>query len=121
MSAPINRVMLYANDVSRTCTFYSRHFGFVAGEEEDGLVELRHPRGGLVLLVQRAAKSLRLSQARVKLVFDVEQLDAFKARALTQGLEFGPTHQARGYAFANAKDPDGNGISISSRALRPAD
>jgi predicted enzyme related to lactoylglutathione lyase len=26
---------------------------------------------------------------------------------------------ANGYAFANAKDPDGNNIAISSRAFRP--
>ncbi|HEX8049272.1 MAG TPA: VOC family protein, partial [Rhizobium sp.] len=29
-----------------------------------------------------------------------------------------PLHQADGYVFANAKDPSGNPIAISSRAFR---
>jgi hypothetical protein len=35
------------------------------------------------------------------------------------GLEFGSTHHdhANGYCFANAKDPDGNSISVSSRGF----
>jgi hypothetical protein len=43
-----------------------------------------------------------------------------QAHAATQGLKFGATHQANGYAFANAKDPDKNTVSISSRAFRAA-
>jgi hypothetical protein len=35
------------------------------------------------------------------------------------GLKFGATHRADGYSFANAKDPDRNSVSISSRAFRP--
>ena len=118
MSAPSTRVMLYASDPGKTCVFYERHFGFVIGEEDQGVVELHHPHGGLILLVHRAAKSLKSNQARVKLVFDVENLQAFRSRALDNGLEFGPIHEARGYGFANSKDPDGNGVSISSRAFR---
>jgi len=30
----------------------------------------------------------------------------------------GAVHQANGYSFANAKDPDKNSISISSRSFR---
>ena len=118
MSAPSTRVMLYANDPAKTCAFYERHFGFIASAEDQGVVELHHPRGGLILLVHRAAKSLKGNQARVKLVFDVENLQAFRSRALTHALEFGPIHDAQGYGFANSKDPDGNGVSISSRAFR---
>lgn len=119
MSAPSSQVMLYANDPVKTCAFYERHFGFMPSEESQGVVELHHPRGGLILLVHRAAKSLKGNQARVKLVFDVENLEAFRSRALVNGLEFGPIHQAQGYGFANSKDPDGNGVSISSRVYRP--
>jgi len=52
------------------------------------------------------------------LVFAVEDVEAFKAKSAALGLAFGSTHQANGYAFANAKDPDKNSISISSRAYR---
>ncbi|UCJ14659.1 VOC family protein [Pseudomonas sp. MM211] len=118
MSAPSTRVMLYANDPGKTCAFYERHFGFVSSAEDQGVIELHHPRGGLILLVHRAAVSLKGNQARVKLVFDVENLEAFRSRALSNGLEFGPIHQGEGYGFANSKGPDGNGVSISSRAFR---
>ena len=33
----------------------------------------------------------------------------------------GAIHQANGYQFANAKDPDKNSVSISSRAFRSGD
>ena len=33
------------------------------------------------------------------------------------GLAFGPVHEAPGHCFANAKDPAGNAISISSRGM----
>ena len=35
-----------------------------------------------------------------------------------KGLLFGSTHLGNGYAFANAKDPDGSSVSISSWAHR---
>jgi hypothetical protein len=38
--------------------------------------------------------------------------------AANKGLKFGAIHQANGYQFANAKDPDHNSVSISSRAFR---
>jgi hypothetical protein len=73
---------------------------------------------GLVILVHQAAKSVKLGQAALKLVFAVEDVDAFKAKSTELGLTFGSTHQANGYVFANAKDPDNNSVSISSRAYR---
>ncbi len=79
---------------------------------------MRATSSGARIVLHRAAKSLKLGQVAVKLVFDVADIDAFKARAATQGLLFGSTHQANGYAFANAKDPDKNSVSISSRAFR---
>jgi hypothetical protein len=54
----------------------------------------------------------------VKLVFDVEEVAEFAKCAAARGLKFSSIRQADGYAFANAKDPDGNSISISSRAFR---
>ena len=56
-------------------------------------------------------------QTLVKLVFDVEDVDAFCAASKANGLEFGTIHRADGYNFANAKDPAKNSISVSSRAF----
>ena len=40
------------------------------------------------------------------------------ARAAEQGLDFGAIHKGDGYLFANARDPAGNSVSVSSRAFR---
>jgi hypothetical protein len=54
----------------------------------------------------------------VKLSFHVEDVAAFIELAAKRGLKFGAVHEASGYCFANAKDPDKNSVSISSRAFR---
>jgi len=54
-------------------------------------------------------------------VKDIEKVPAFKKAAVSRGLKFGPVHVVRngpGHAFANAKDPAGNSISISSRGIK---
>ena len=57
-------------------------------------------------------------QTIAKLIFDVPDVGAFCTRAAEHGLPFGAVHKADGYVFANARDPAGNAISISSRAYR---
>jgi catechol 2,3-dioxygenase-like lactoylglutathione lyase family enzyme len=97
MAPVLNSLILYAPDMQRTAAFYQTYFGFATtGEVVEGLIELTAPEGGTTLLVHQAAKE---NSARL-------------------GLEFGSTNQANGYAFANAKDPDGNSVCISSRAYR---
>lgn len=71
-------------------------------------------------MIHPAGKAQKMGQSLVKMVFDVEDVAAFCARCAGEGLEFGPLHQADGYVFANAKDPCGNSISVSSRAFRPS-
>ncbi len=118
MHPSLNRIILYVRNVQETCDFYQRHFGFVSERDADErVVELRSANGGAILMVHLAAKSVKTGQVTVKLVFDIEDVDGFKEKCLTQGLKFGATHKADGYTFANAKDPDGNSISISSRAF----
>lgn len=115
----LGTVMLYARDMQHSADFYRTHFGLeTTGQVVEGLIELNAPQGGASILIHQAAKSVKLGQAGVKLCFHVPDVEAFKAQALAQDLAFGPTHQANGYAFANAKDPDGNAVSISSRAFR---
>ncbi len=119
---PINRIILYAQDVEAVIDFYERHFGFTAAREAgDRIVELIDPDGGANLMIHPAAKGQRSGQSLVKLVFDVADVKAFCDSRAQEGLEFGPIHQADGYVFANAKDPSKNPISVSSRAFRKAD
>jgi predicted enzyme related to lactoylglutathione lyase len=103
----------------KTAAFYSTHFGFnTTGEISEGLIELHAPSGGASILIHHAAKSVKLGQAGVKLSFHVPDVAAFATQAATKGLKFGSVHQANGYSFANAKDPDKNSVCISSRAFR---
>lgn len=119
MPSPLGSVLIYARDVQRTAEFYLRHFDFVGSTDVvEGLIVLRPSAGGAGITVHQAAKSSKLGQVGVKLVFDVDDVEAFKGRSAANGLTFGATHQADGYVFANAKDPDKNSISISSRAFR---
>jgi len=119
MNAPLGTVIIYARDMQKSATFYSRHFGFqTSGEIIEGLIELKATGGGAGILIHQAAKSVKLGQVGVKLSFHVEDVVAFAEKAAGEGLKFGPVHQANGYAFANAKDPDNNSVSISSRAFR---
>lgn len=118
---PLSRVILYARDVEATVAFYERHFGFqVKRLPGDRIVELVAAEAGANIMVHAAAKSVKTGQVTVKLVFDVEDVAAFSARSAANGLTFGPEHQADGYSFANAKDPSGNNIQVSSRAFRKA-
>ena len=116
MNSPLGTVVIYARDMKKTAAFYSEHFGFeTTGEIVDGLIELQAKNGGAGILIHQAAKSVKLGQVGVKLSFHVPDVAAFAAKS---GLKFGAIHQANGYKFANAKDPDKNSVSISSRAFR---
>jgi predicted enzyme related to lactoylglutathione lyase len=119
MNSPLGTVIIYARDMKKTAAFYSGHFGFrTTGEVSEGLIELEATNGGAGILIHQAAKSVKLGQVGVKLSFHVPDVAAFIAVAAKNGLKFGAVHEANGYQFANAKDPDKNSVSISSRAFR---
>jgi predicted enzyme related to lactoylglutathione lyase len=119
MESPLGTVILYARDMKKSADFYARHFGFITtGEVSEGLIELRAPLAGAGILIHQAAKSVKLGQVGVKLVFHVKDVAAYVAEAAARGLKFGAIHEANGYSFANAKDPDKNSVSVSSRAHR---
>jgi predicted enzyme related to lactoylglutathione lyase len=119
MQPCLNRIMIYARDMQKTAMFYETFFGFHAKSDDDGgIIELSSPHGGAIIMIHQAATSVKLGQVGVKLVFDVEDVEAFKKKSAKLGLKFGSTHQADTYSFANAKDPDKNSVSISSRAFR---
>ena len=115
-SPPLVRVILYVRDMEKSAAFYERHFGFQRIDAGvDDLIHLESPSNGLGLMILQAAKSVKLAQAGVKLVFQVEDIEGFKAKSAKAGLKFGATHSGPNYAFANAKDPSGNSVQISSR------
>ena len=121
MPLPLNRIVLYARDVEATVAFYEKHFGFqVLRLPGDRIVELVARSGGANIMVHAAAKGVRTGQVTVKLVFDVEDVSGFCQTSAGNGLIFGAEHQADGYSYANAKDPCGNNITVSSRAFRKA-
>ena len=116
---PLNRLVIYARNVEDMARFYERHFGFTAVRlPGDRIVELVAQDGGANIMLHPAAKGQRSGQSSVKLVFDVEDVEAFCAKRASSGLAFGPVHKTDGYLFANAKDPDQNSIQVSSRAFR---
>jgi predicted enzyme related to lactoylglutathione lyase len=119
MESPLGTVIIYARDMQKTAAFYSQHFGLqTTGQVIEGLIELRATNGGAGILIHQAAKSVKLGQVGVKLSFHVESVASFAQAAAQSGLKFGAIHEANGYQYANAKDPDKNSISISSRAFR---
>ncbi len=111
----LGRVVIYAKDIEAMVVFYTQTFGFeVLRDPADRIVELRHPEGGAVINLHPAAKSQKMGQVLVKLVFDVQDVEAFVA----QHSGFGSIHRVSGYEFANGKDPSGNNVSVSSRAFK---
>jgi predicted enzyme related to lactoylglutathione lyase len=113
----IARVILYVRDIAKVAAFYERFFDMkpLPGATH-GWLELACSSGGCTIALHRAAKSQK-SGAAMKLVFAVKDVPAFVQAQEKEGLKFGVIHRADGFEFANAKDPAGNSISVSSRAI----
>ncbi|OTG94694.1 VOC family protein [Acinetobacter sp. ANC 3832] len=120
MNSPhLNTIMIYAKNMKNTAEFYQKYFAFQGSSDViEGLIELNQTNGSIQLLIHQAAKSIKMGQANIKLIFSVENIDIYKQESADRGLVFGATHQANGYQFSNTKDPDGNSVSISSRVYR---
>jgi predicted enzyme related to lactoylglutathione lyase len=116
----VSRVILYVKDVARVAAFYQQHFGMkpLPGSEE-GWVELSSGKRGCNIALHKAASS-RKSGAAIKIAFGVSNVRQFIAEREAEGLRFGPIHSPGEFEFANAKDPAGNSIQISSRGFKPA-
>lgn len=80
LALPLNRVVLYVRNIEVAVAFYERHFSFKTyREQDDRIVELINPAGGASLMLHLAAKGQKTGQSTVKLVFDVEDVEAFAA------------------------------------------
>ena len=114
----VSRILLYVRDPQKIADFYVKHFAFVQKPQvHDDLIEVTLPEGAFSLLLHQASKGQRLGQSCVKLVFDVEDIEAYKRESEKKGLKFGVTYKGEGYEFANARDPAKNPIQISRRAF----
>lgn len=118
VAAPLGRLVIYTKDIEAMVAFYCRFFGYTERRQEgDRIVELMPAGAGAALLLHPAGQRQKMGQPLVKLVFDVSDVPAFCAKAAADGLQFARIYNADGYQFANAKDPSGNSVSVSSRAF----
>jgi len=118
MHAVLGRLVIYTKDTDAMVAFYTQHFGYSVRQlEGDRIVELVPAGAGAALMLHPAGQRQKMGQPLVKLVFDVEDVPAFCAQSAKAGLVFARIHKADGYVFANAKDPSGNSVSVSSRAF----
>jgi predicted enzyme related to lactoylglutathione lyase len=117
MKATISRVILFVCDVPRVAAFYEKHFGLEPlDRSEKGWLELA--AGGCNLALHASPISSReRGRSPAKIVFAVADVHAAKRHFAAAGLKFGKVHEVGGFAFANARDPEGNPIQISSRGL----
>ena len=119
---PLARLTLYTRKMGEMVAFYGHHFGYTAwGAPDDRIVELRPPGAGVVLNLHPMAKGQKPGQVLVKLGFEVDDVEAFVAHAAKNGLIFGKPFKGDGYLFANARDPAGNSISVTSRGAADPD
>ena len=111
--------LIYTKDTAAMAAFYHQNFGFTALQEQgDRIVELLPSDSGPSIMLHPLAHGRKDSQTLVKLIFGVRDVAGFCTRARQNNLVFGPVHKANGYEFANAKDPDGHPIQVSSRIYR---
>jgi predicted enzyme related to lactoylglutathione lyase len=116
MQAAVSRVILYVKDVRTVSAFYQRHFAMTPlPGATDEWMELSGGAGCNIAL-HKAAKSQK-SGAAIKISFGVADVAQFKRVEEAKGLVFGPIHDLGEFSFANAKDPAGNSIQISSRGV----
>lgn len=113
----ITRVILYVKTIPKVAEFYQQFFSMrpLPGATADWL-ELTDSTGGCSVALHKASITQK-SGAAMKLVFGVADVRTFKNIKEGQGMKFGIVHEVDGVVFANAKDPAGNSIQISTRGL----
>ena len=113
----ITRIILYVKNIPRVAAFYQQFFNMTPlPGASDGWMELASSTEGCTIALHQASVGQK-SGAAMKIVFGVADVEAFKKEKEKQGLKFSVIHRVAGIEFANAKDPAGNSIQISSRGL----
>lgn len=86
MSPSINRIVIYTKNIGKMAAFYERFFDFMPlTTEGERVIELQPRNGGTSLMLLPAARSVKEGQVCVKLVFDVEEVELFRAQAAHKG------------------------------------
>jgi len=117
LAPAITRIILYVRNIPKVAEFYQRHFAMKPlPSEAKGWMELTSDGGGCNIALHQAAVTQK-SGAAMKVVFGVANVRKFKLEREKEGLKFGPIHDQGEFQFANAKDPAGNSVSISSRGM----
>ena len=117
----ISRIILYVKDIPKVAAFYQRYFNmYPLPGASDGWLELASSHDSCTIALHKAAAKQK-SGAAIKLVFGVANVKGFKEAKEKDGLQFGVIHSTDGIEFANAKDPAGNSIQISSRGVKASD
>lgn len=113
----INSVFFYVADIRQTRRFYEEVLGLGAPVvDTPAWVEYAPQRGSHFAL--HAADPARLTETdrsggRVKLSFEVDDLDAFAARCAEHGVRIdAPPAEAHGFRFLEICDPEGNVIRL---------
>jgi catechol 2,3-dioxygenase-like lactoylglutathione lyase family enzyme len=115
---PLARIILYVRDIEKVAAFYRKHFGLKPfGAAEDGWLEIGSPNGSCSIALHQAAASQKRG-SEIKIVFGVKDVRKFRAEREAAGLKFGVVHKSEGHEFANARDPAGNSIQVSSRGIK---
>jgi predicted enzyme related to lactoylglutathione lyase len=105
-------------DIPKVAHFYQRHFGLKPlPSQSQGWMELTGHAGGCNIALHQASSAQKRG-AEIKIVFGVADVRKFKREREADGLKFGPIHATEDFEFANAKDPAGNSVQISSRGLK---
>jgi catechol 2,3-dioxygenase-like lactoylglutathione lyase family enzyme len=119
MTARISRIILFVRDIPVVAAFYQRHFGLHPVDTgEKGWLELSAAGGSNLALHQATTTSRDRGRSPTKIVFEMRDIHAAVSEFRAQGLKFGKVHEVNGFAFANARDPEGNPIQISSRGVK---
>lgn len=79
---------------------------------------MNSPLGSIVIYARDMQKTARFYSEHFGLETTGEVVEGLIELRAAQGGAGILIHQANGYQFANAKDPDKNSVSISSRAFR---
>lgn len=119
--------VLYARDMDRVATFYSKVLGLEPADRDDEHVVLESPGFQLVVLRSRAQASaapvagpaVRRAEAAIKLVFFVPSIAQVRTSAEAHGgVLNGPEREWRfdGWTVCDGLDPEGNVLQFRERA-----
>jgi predicted enzyme related to lactoylglutathione lyase len=111
----IARIILYVQEIPKVARFYERYFGMKSlPSDNKAWLELASEGGGCVIALHQASRAQK-SDASMKIVFFVPDVQKFVDDCASDGLKFGPVHDVGELHFANVKDPAGNSVQVSDR------